>query len=174
MPPKNSKSKVKKKEKVIKPTEKETVEINENSEETMQAGLSWIIILEKEENYRKAFDKLNPAAIAKYTPQKIEKLMQNPGIIRNRRKILSIINNAKAFLKVQKEFGTFDKYIWSFTDRKVIDHHLSSEDEMPELSENISKDLKKRGFQFVGPIIIYSYLQAIGIINDHYDYCDYR
>jgi len=145
--------------------------------ETMQAGLSWLIILEKEENYRKAFDKLNPVVIAKYTSKKIEKLMQNPGIIRNRRKILSVINNAKAFLKVQKEFGTFDKYIWSFTDRKIIDHHLSKNDEMPaktELSEKISKDLKKRGFQFVGPIIIYSYLQAIGIVNDHYDYCDYR
>ncbi|ORX43831.1 3-methyl-adenine D glycosylase I [Piromyces finnis] len=145
--------------------------------ETMQAGLSWLTILEKEENYRKAFDKLNPVIVAKYNAKKIEKLMQNPGIIRNKRKIVSIINNAKAFLKVQNEFGTFDKYIWSFTDRKTIDHHRSKKDEMPaksELSEKISKDLKKRGFQFVGPISIYSYLQGIGIINDHNEFCDFR
>jgi DNA-3-methyladenine glycosylase I len=145
--------------------------------ETMQAGLSWITILEKEQNYRNSFDKLNPVKVATFNSKKIEKLMNNPGIIRNRRKINSIINNAKAFLKVQKEFGTFDKYIWKFTDRKIIDHKLSSTSEIPaksELSEEISKDLKKRGFQFVGPISIYSYLQGIGVINDHTKDCDFR
>lgn len=103
--------------------------------------------------------------------------MQNPGIIRNRNKIKAAITNAQAFLKVQEEFGSFDHYIWGFTDGKVIDHHLQAGEEMPAkdaLSERISKDLKKRGFKFVGPVIVYSYLQSIGIINDHWEYCDYR
>ncbi|ORX63978.1 DNA glycosylase [Anaeromyces robustus] len=103
--------------------------------------------------------------------------MQNPGIIRNRRKIMSIVNNAKAFLKIQKEFGSFDKYIWKFTEGKIIDHHLLKMEDMPaknELSEIVSKDLKKHGFQFVGPTSIYSYLQGIGIINDHQESCEFR
>ena len=103
--------------------------------------------------------------------------MQDAGIIRNRRKLQSAITNARAFLKMQKEFGSFDKYIWSFTNGKVVDHHLLDVKDMPAkdaLSERVSADLKKRGFTFVGPTIIYSYLQGIGIINDHWEYCDYR
>ena len=103
--------------------------------------------------------------------------MQDAGIIRNRQKLKAAITNAQAFLKVQKEFGTFDKYIWSFTNGQVIDHHLLDGKDMPakdELSEKISADLKRRGFKFVGPTTIYSYLQGIGIVNDHWEYCDYR
>ena len=145
--------------------------------ESAQAGLSWTTILEKEDNYRKAFDGFDPAIVATYDTDKVDELMSNSGIIKNKRKILSAINNAKAFLKVQEEFGSFDKYIWGFTDGKVIDHHLKKLMDMPsqsELSEKISNDLKKRGFSFVGPTIIYSYLQGIGIINDHMDICEYR
>lgn len=145
--------------------------------EGMQAGLSWSTIIEKEENYRKAFDEFDPEKVALYDDKKIEELMQNSGIVRNRRKIEAAVGNAKAFLKIEKEFGSFDKYIWQFTDGKVIDHKMRSTD-LPiaknELSEKISKDLKKRGFKFTGPVIIYSYLQAIGIINDHTVDCDFR
>lgn len=145
--------------------------------EGAQAGLSWSTIIEKEENYRKAFDDFDPAKVAKYSENKIQKLLKNEGIIRNRRKIEAAVSNAKAFLMVQEEFGSFDHYIWSFTDGKTIDHHLMSMSEMPatsELSEKVSKDLKKRGFKFVGPTIIYSYLQGIGIYNDHIKTCDFR
>ncbi len=145
--------------------------------EGMQAGLSWSTIIEKEEAFREAFDGFDPKAVAEYGEEKILELMQNPGIIRNRLKINAAVANAKAFLKVQEEFGSFDSYIWSFTEGKVIDHHLKSLEEMPatsELSEKISRDLKKRGFKFVGATIIYSYLQGIGIINDHLDSCDFR
>lgn len=145
--------------------------------EGAQAGLSWATILDREENYRKAFDGFNPAVVAEYTDEKLEMLREDAGIIRNRLKIQSVVTNAKAFLQVQKEFGSFDKYIWSFTDGKVIDNHLKTQSEMPaetELSKAISKDLKKRGFKFVGPTIIYSYLQAIGIINDHLLSCPCR
>ena len=103
--------------------------------------------------------------------------MRNEGIIRNRRKIEAAVLNARAFLEVQKEFGSFDRYIWSFTNGEVIDHHLTKLEDMPatsELSEKVSKDLKKRGFRFVGPTIIYSYMQGIGIYNDHLVGCDYR
>ena len=145
--------------------------------EGAQAGLSWNTIIEKEENFREAFDQFDPKIVSEYDKNKIEELMNNEGIIRNRRKIEAAINNAKAFLKIQKEFGSFDKYIWGFTDRKVIDHHLKSFKDMPtksKLSDKISKDLKKRKFKFVGPVIIYSYLQGIGIINDHLETCDFR
>ena len=145
--------------------------------EGAQAGLSWNTIIEKEENYREAFDEFDPEIVADYDKDKIEELMNNEGIIRNRRKIEAAINNAKAFLKIQKEFGSFDKYIWGFTDGKVIDNHLKNMKEMPaksKLSEKISKDLKKRKFKFVGPVIIYSYLQGIGIINDHWEKCEFR
>ena len=145
--------------------------------EGSQAGLSWNTIIEKEQNYREAFDQFDPKLVSEYGKDKIEELMNNEGIIRNRRKIEATINNAKAFLKIQKEFGSFDKYIWGFTDGKVIDHHLKDFKDMPaksKLSEKISKDLKKRKFKFVGPVIIYSYLQGIGIINDHLENCDYR
>ncbi len=145
--------------------------------EGMQAGVSWSLILDKEENFRKAFDGLIPKKVASYDEAKIEELMNNAGIIRNRSKIKAAVTNAQAFIAVQKEFGSFDKYIWGFTEGNTIDHHLSDIKDMPaknELSEHISKDLKKRGFKFVGPVIIYSYLQGIGIINDHCEYCDYR
>lgn len=145
--------------------------------EGMQAGVSWNLILNKEENFRKAFDSFDPQIVATYDDTKIEELMQDPGIIRNRQKLKSAVTNAKAFLKVQEEFGSFDRYIWSFTDGQVIDHHLLDIKDMPaqdELSERVSKDLKKRGFKYVGPVIVYSYLQSIGIVNDHWEYCDYR
>lgn len=145
--------------------------------EGMQAGVSWDLILNKEDNFRKAFDGFEPEIVAAYDEAKIEELMQNAGIIRNRNKIKAAITNAQAFLRVQGEFGSFDKYIWGFTDGKVIDHHLQDCRDMPaqnDLSEKISKDLKKRGFKFVGATIIYSYLQSIGVINDHWEYCEYR
>ena len=145
--------------------------------EGMQAGLSWNIILNKEENIRKAFDGLDPQIVSGYGEEKLEEWLQNTGIIRSRNKLLSAITNAKAFLQVQKEFGSFDAYIWGFTDGKVIDHHVQTAADIPsqnELSQQISRDLKKRGFKFVGPTIIYSYLQGIGIINDHCEYCEYR
>lgn len=145
--------------------------------EGAQAGLSWAMIINREDNYRKAFDGFDPKIVASYDNEKIEALMQDEGIIRNRRKILAAVSNAKAFLKIQEEFGSFDKYIWGFTEGKVIDHHLKTVEETPatsELSEKISKSLKKRGFSFVGPTIIYSYLQGIGIYNDHIESCDFR
>ncbi|MCR5448410.1 MAG: DNA-3-methyladenine glycosylase I [Solobacterium sp.] len=145
--------------------------------EGMQAGVSWNLILNKEENFRKAFDGFDPAKVAAYDDAKLEELMQDSGIIRNRQKIKAAVSNAQAFLKVQEEFGSFDAYIWSFTNGEVIDHHLLDLKDMPakdELSEKISADLKKRGFKFTGPVIIYSYMQAIGIVNDHWEYCDYR
>ena len=145
--------------------------------EGMQAGVSWDIILRKEDHFRKAFDGFDPQTVAAYDEAKIGELMQDAGIIRNRRKIEAAVTNARAFLKVQEEFGSFDRYIWGFTDGQVIDHHLSDMKDMPakdELSERVSRDLKKRGFKFVGPVIIYSYLQGIGVINDHWEYCDFR
>ncbi len=145
--------------------------------EGMQAGLSWDTILKKEEAYTQAFDDFDYQKIASYSNEKIESLNEAEGIIHNRLKINSIISNAKAFLKVQKEFGSFDHYIWSFVDYKVIDHRYTDEKEIPAsdaLSTKISKDLKKRGFKFVGPVIIYSYLQAIGIYNDHLMNCEWR
>lgn len=145
--------------------------------EGMQAGVSWDLILNKEDNFRKAFDGFKPELVAAYDEAKIEELMQNSGIIRNKSKIKAAVTNAQAFLEIQKEFGSFDKYIWGFTDGKVIDHHLLDSKDMPaknDLSERISKDLKKRGFKFAGATIIYSYLQGIGIINDHWEYCEYR
>lgn len=145
--------------------------------EGMQAGVSWNLILNKEENFRKAFDGFDPVKVAAYDDAKLEELMQDSGIIRNRQKIKAAVSNAQAFLKVQEEFGSFDAYIWSFTNGEVIDHHLLDLKDMPakdELSEKISADLKKRGFKFTGSVIIYSYMQAIGIVNDHWEYCDYR
>jgi len=140
----------------------------------LQAGLSWMTILKKRENLRKAFDDFDYKKIAKYGSEKIEELMDNSSIIRNRLKINAIITNAKALIKVQKEFGSFDKYIWKFTDYKPIIHGFKAYSEMPstsEESEKMSKDLKKRGFKFVGPTICYSLLQAAGLINDHVISC---
>ena len=142
--------------------------------ESAQAGLSWITILRKRENYRKAYDEFDPVQVAKYDEEKIEELMENPGIIRNRRKIEASINNAKRFLEIQKEFGSFDDYIWSFVDGKPIINQWKSGSEVPantKLSDKITKDLKKRGFKFLGSTIIYSYMQAVGLVNDHLTSC---
>ncbi len=145
--------------------------------EGMQAGVSWNLILNKEEAFRKAFDGFDPAVVANYDEQKINELLQNKGIIRNRSKVLAAISNARAFLAVQREYGSFDKFIWSFTGGKTIDHRLEDCRDMPAkdaLSERVSAELKRRGFKFVGPVIVYSYLQGIGVINDHCVYCEYR
>ncbi len=145
--------------------------------EGMQAGVSWNLILNKEENFRRAFDGFDPKTVAAYDERKIRALMQDKGIIRNRRKIEAAIANARAFLQVQEEFGSFDAFIWNFTDGKTIDHHLTDLKDMPAkdgLSERISAELKRRGFRFVGPTIVYSYLQGIGVINDHWECCDFR
>ena len=138
--------------------------------ETFQAGLSWIIILKKREQFRKAFSNFNYKKIANYSNKKLEQLMLNPNIIRNKLKINAAKINAVSFLKVQKEFGTFSKYIWDFIDGNPIQNNFSSTNELPknsELSNQISTDLKKRGFQFVGSTIIYSHMQAMGMVNDH-------
>ena len=138
--------------------------------EGFQAGLSWITILRKRENYRRAFDNFDAKKIAKYDEKKIEELMQNSGIVRHRGKIESAVTSAKAFLDIQKEFGSFNSYIWGFTDGKSIVNKVKSMKDIPgstELSDKISKDLKRRGFKFIGSTIIYAYVQAIGMVNDH-------
>ncbi|MFX0037059.1 MAG: DNA-3-methyladenine glycosylase I [Candidatus Hermodarchaeota archaeon] len=139
-----------------------------------QAGLSWNTILQKRENYRLAFDNFDYNKIAKYAEQNIDELMNNKGIIRNTLKIKSVITNAKAFLKVQKEFGSFNKYIWKFVNYKTINNKFKDLSELPsktEQSEQMSKDLKKRGFKFVGPTICYAFMQAVGMVNDHIIVC---
>ena len=142
--------------------------------EGMQAGLSWDTILKKRENFRKAFDNFDYMKIANYSEDKIEILLQNKGIIRNRLKIQSLISNAKAFLSIQNEYSTFDNYIWNFVNYKPIVNTWSSLNEIPSntaLSEKISKDLKKIGFKFIGTTIIYAFMQAVGLVNDHATYC---
>jgi len=138
--------------------------------EGMQAGLSWRTVLYKRENFRKAFDNFDFNKVAKYNKRKINSLLKNEGIIRNKLKVESAVTNAKAFLNVRKEFGTFNKYIWSFVNGKSIQNKFKSLKEIPastELSDLISKDLKKRGFKFVGTTIIYAHMQATGMVNDH-------
>lgn len=138
--------------------------------ESAQAGLSWITILRKRESYRKAYENFNPSAVASFDEKKVRELMNNEGIIRNERKIRASINNAGRFLEVQEEFGSFYDYIWRFVDYKPVINKWKSESEIPaktELSEEISRDMKKRKFQFLGPVIIYSHLQATGLVNDH-------
>lgn len=136
--------------------------------ESFQAGLSWECILNKRENFRKAYDNFDIDKIINYGEDKINELTQNKGIIRNKLKINASINNAKIFKQIQKEYGSFSKYIWSFTNNQIIyEHHQTSSD----LSDKISKDLKKRGMKFVGTTIIYAYLEAIGIINSHEENC---
>jgi len=142
--------------------------------ESAQAGLSWITILKKRENYRKAYDGFDPKKVARYGDKKKGELLNNPGIIRNRLKIEASINNAARFLEIQKEFGSFSDYIWSFTKGKQIKGKCKTLSDIPartELSDRISLDLKKRGFKFLGSIIIYSHLQATGIVNDHITAC---
>jgi len=138
--------------------------------EGAQAGLSWLTILKRREGYRKAFASFDPVKVAKFGPEKVEALMLEEGIIRNRRKIESTIENAKAFLNVQKELGSFDRYIWRFVEGKPIIGKWKSLREIPAetpLSIAISRDLRKRGFNFVGPTITYAFLQACGLVNDH-------
>lgn len=142
--------------------------------EGAQAGLSWITILKRREHYRKAFDNFDINKIQLYSEDKVVELLHNEGIIRNQLKIRSVINNAKKYSKIQEEFGSFSNYIWAFVDGKPIINEWKSGEEVPvntELSIKISKDLKKRGFSFVGPTIIYSYLQAAGLVNDHLISC---
>jgi DNA-3-methyladenine glycosylase I len=142
--------------------------------ESAQAGLSWIIILRKRENYRKAFDGFDPEKIALYDAEKVEELLRNPGIIRNRKKIESAINNARCFLEVRKEFGSFDKYIWSFTGGRPLVNAWQEMAELPATSpesDKLCKDLKKRGFKFLGSTTCYSHMQATGMVNDHITCC---
>lgn len=142
--------------------------------EGAQAGLSWYTVLTKRENYRKAFDNWDAKKIAKYTDKKIESLMADAGIIRNRLKVNGTVLNAKAFLEVQKEFGSFDKYIWSFVGGKPIINHFKSLSEVPAktaISDAMSKDLLKRGFKFVGSTICYAFMQATGMVDDHVADC---
>ena len=138
--------------------------------ETFQAGLSWITVLRKRDNFRKAFDKFDYNKVALYDEDKIQELLQDPGIVRNKLKVRAAVSNAKAFLEVQKEFGSFDKYIWSFVDGTPIQHRWATMKELPattEISDILSKDLKKRGLKFVGSTIVYAYMQATGMVNDH-------
>jgi len=142
--------------------------------ETFQAGLSWITVLKKRENFRKAFDNFDYKKIAIYPESKYESLLQDAGIIRNKLKIRATISNAQAFINVQEEFGSFSKYIWQFTDGKPIVNTFRKREEVPattELSDAVSKDLKKRGFKFVGSTVIYAHMQATGMVNDHTTDC---
>lgn len=145
--------------------------------DAFQAGLSWYTILSKRENFRKAFDDFDLEKIIRYDKKKIEALMKDAGIVRNRMKIESTIKNAMAFKEIQNEFGSFSDYIWSFVDFKPIDNRIKSMKEIPthtQLSDTISKDLKRRGFKFVGTTIVYAFLQAVGIVNDHLEECFVR
>jgi len=138
--------------------------------EGAQAGLSWSMILKKREGYRKAFADFDPVKVARFTPARVEKMLLDPGIVRNRLKVNAAVNNAKRFLEVQKEFGTFDKYIWSFVQGKPMINRWKDLKEVPATSKEsdaLSKDLIKRGFKFVGSTVIYAHMQACGLVNDH-------
>ncbi len=142
--------------------------------EGAQAGLSWITILRKRDAYRKAFAGFDPEKVARFNAKKVEALLQDPGIVRNRLKVESAIKNARAFLEVQEEFGTFSDYQWAFVDGKPVQNRYPSLKQIPPrtpLSDAFSKDLKKRGFNFVGSTIIYAHMQAVGMVNDHIDTC---
>jgi len=142
--------------------------------EGAQAGLSWLTVLRKRENYRKAFDQFDPQKVARYTQTKNNKLLTNPGIIRNRLKIESTIQNAKLFLAIQEKYGSFTDYFWDFVDGKPIQNKWKSIKQVPPrstISDTISKDLKQKGFKFVGTTIIYAHLQACGLVNDHLITC---
>jgi DNA-3-methyladenine glycosylase I len=145
--------------------------------ESFQAGLSWYTILAKRENFRKSFDRFDYKKIAKYSEKKVEELMQNSGIIRNRQKILATISNAQKFMEVQKEFGSFSKYIWGFVGGKPVINHFKTLKEVPattEISDALAKDLKKRGFKFLGTTVVYAHIQATGMVNDHILDCHKR
>ena len=142
--------------------------------ETFQAGLSWITILRKRENFRKAFNDFNYKKIAKYTEEKVASLLQDKGIIRNKLKIRATITNAQAFMKIQEEFGTFSDYIWGFVNKDPIQNSFQNKEEVPAnsiISDALSKDLKKRGFKFVGSTVVYAHMQATGMVNDHLVSC---
>ncbi len=142
--------------------------------ETFQAGLSWITILRKRENFRDAFDGFDFKKITNYNQEKIDALLQDTGIIRNKLKVNATVTNAQAFIKIQEEFGSFSKYIWGFTNGKPIKNAFKSLDKIPantSLSDTISKDLKKRGFKFVGTTVVYAFMQAVGVVNDHITSC---
>ncbi len=142
--------------------------------ETFQAGLSWITVLRKRENFRLAFDNFDYKKVALYGEDKYNELLHNAGIIRNKLKIRSAISNAKAFMEIQKEFGSFDKYIWGFVGGKPIQNQRKSMKDLPTttaISDQLSKDLKKRGFKFVGSTVIYAHMQATGMVNDHVESC---
>ena len=145
--------------------------------ESAQAGLSWKTILHKRENYRKAFDQFNFNIVAKYDNKKVKELINNTGIVRNRLKINATIINAQQIIKIRNEFTSFQNYIWGFTNKEIITNEYDSEKEIPSksnLSDIMSKDSKNRGFKFIGTTIIYAYLQAIGIINDHINQCNFK
>lgn len=142
--------------------------------ESFQAGLSWITILKKRENFREAFDHFNYQKIATYTDEKIEELMNNAGIVRNRLKILATINNAQRFMEIQQEFGSFSKYIWNFVNGKPMVNTFKTIQEVPattDISDALAKDLKKRGFKFLGSTVMYAHMQATGMVNDHVVSC---
>lgn len=142
--------------------------------EGAQAGLSWMTILKKRENYRKAFDSFNPRKIARYSSNDVKRLLSDSGIVRNRLKIMATITNARKFLEIQKEFGSFDSYIWKFTRGGPIKHRFRTLSAIPantKESDRMSRELQKRGFKFVGSIICYAFMQAVGIVNDHTANC---
>jgi len=142
--------------------------------EAAQAGLSWETILKKRGGYRKAFAEFDPQVVARFTAKRIERLMQNPDIVRNRLKIESTVENAQAFLAIQKEFGSFDAYVWRFVEGSPVRNKWRTMQEVPsrsEISDALSKDLKKRGFRFVGTTICYAFLQAVGMVDDHLVTC---
>lgn len=145
--------------------------------EGMQAGVSWRIILDKRPAFRVAFDGFNPAKVALYGSEKLAELLQNPGILRNRTKLSCAVTNARAFLKVQEEFGSFDAYLWGWVDGRPIVNHPRSMADLPPytpLAEALSADLKKRGFKFVGPTIVYALMQSTGMVNDHMAWCSWH
>lgn len=142
--------------------------------DSMQAGLSWLVILRKREGFRRAFDGFDPARIAEYGPSEIERLLADPGIVRNRRKVEAVIGNARRFLEVQREFGTFDRYIWQFTGGGTIVNAHASMEQVPARSpesDAMSRDLARRGFKFAGSTICYAFMQAAGMVNDHLTAC---
>jgi DNA-3-methyladenine glycosylase I len=145
--------------------------------EGAQAGLSWATILRKRERYRKVFYNFDPQRVARITPARMERILEDPGIIRNRAKVTATIANARAFLAIQKEFGSFDRYVWAFVKSKTIDHRPRTPADVPPTgpeSAKLSEDLRERGFNFVGPTIMYAFMQAVGMVNDHLRECSVR
>lgn len=145
--------------------------------ESFQAGLSWYTILKKRENFREAFDDFNYTKVANYSAEKIEELMNDTGIVRNKLKISATINNAQQFINIQKEFGSFSKYLWNFVDGEPIINYPKKLKDVPattETSDALSKDLTKRGFKFLGPTTCYAFMQAIGMVNDHVEECNFK